>query len=408
MLALAWPALAQPGIVAGRVEDARSGEPVAQAGIVLVGTTHSALTARDGTFRLDRVPAGSYRLQVTHLGFGQQSIGIAVEAGQTVAVRITLTEMAIALQPITVEAISAEQRAIRAAGYRRGVVERADLAALEGSNMTIADALRMHVPSVRVRRIEQLVGTPVCIELRTIRATFSGECLSPKVFLDGVPVSNPAMLFSGMGIRAVERIEVVPAAEAGVRYGTGSLYGALLIESRRPGAEGDDDPDWLTRRRTLHHFDWSLEPRRHPSKRSFALGAVGGAVGLGLGILAANECIGTRAPANDRVISKCESWPTLGAAFAALSLPAVGAGLGAGFGGRTETSRGRLLPAALGGAMALLPGYALILTGKRMDSDGLHIAGITLLTLGTPLMATVADHQFRTMRRDRPVEPPRD
>jgi hypothetical protein len=59
------------------------------------------------------------------------------------------------------------------------------------------------------------------------------------------------------------------------------------------------------------------------------------------------------------------------------------------------------MPATIGAAMAILPGYSLLMTGHRNDSEGLRIAGYTVLLVGAPLISTAADYLFRRLRNDR-------
>ena len=397
-LALCFPAraLAQGTTLVGRVDDEATGRPIADAAVVLVGTPFQTLTDDRGVFRLTNVPAATYTVRVSHVAYGARTVEVRVEPDRITSIRLGLTESAIRLEALDVEALSITETQDRGAGFRRSVVSREQIAISEGTNMTMADVLRQHVPSVRVRRLEQVVGSEICIELRTIRTMAErSPCLSPAVYLDGVPVMNPTTLYATLSPRMLERMEIVPAAEAGARYGSGALYGALLLESRRPGRTDGEGP----RIDTPRSFDWSMDVAGHPRIRSYLFAFLGNAIGLAVGLSAANECIGTRAPSNDRIISRCDTWPTFAAAAAALTLPAFGGGFGSGLGGSTSLSKGKLLPASIGGTMAVVPGYAFIISGRRSGSTGLQVLGGAVLVLGVPFVATVSDHLFRSLRK---------
>lgn len=105
-----------------------------------------------------------------------------------------------------------------------------------------------------------------------------------------------------------------------------------------------------------------------------------------------------RHPAEDSIIAKCDTWPTVGAALAAVTLPAIGGAIGARLGGRTHASRGMLLPASVGAVMALVPGYALAFTSDRENSDVLGVIAGSLLTVGVPFLQTLSDKLFRSIR----------
>lgn len=385
--------------VLGQLVDSTTSAPIVEAVVVLDGTSHSTLTDSRGRFILRNVRPGRYALRVSHLAYGDRSVEVEVEAGQPVNVILRLSGTAITLEPLEVEAFTADQLAARAAGFRRNIVKRDQIALAENTSLTLADVMRTYFPTVRVRREDRIVGGDTCIELRAIRTIGRRTpCLSPAVYVDGVPIMNPTPLYGSLDPRVIESIEVVPASEAGARYGTGALYGALLIETLRPGARNTDEPV-RSQATGPRSFDWSQESASHPFTRSFAFSLVGNVAGLAIGLTAANECIGTRMPSNDRIVAKCDAWPTLGAAAAALALPAMGAGLGSWIGGRTDGSRGRFLPAAIGATMALVPGYALVLSSRRSDSGPMYWLGTSILAFGAPLVTTISDRLFRDRRQ---------
>jgi hypothetical protein len=388
---------AQGGAISGQVIDAVTAAGVPGAEIGLLGLRQTSITDAHGFFRLTRLPPGLLTVRVQHIAYGTRTLRVQVLATGTTPVRLALTDSAIVLAPLEVSVLSAAERQARGAGYRRNVVTRAQLAQAQGTNLTFGDVLRQFVPGVRVRTAEGLVGGATCIELRSVAAS-RNRCLSPVVLVDGVPITNVTTIYASFPVEMIESIEVVPAAEAGARFGVGALYGALLIESRRPGAR-DRSASVLVR---SPFYDWSREPRGHATLRSFAAAAVGNGAGLLGGLAIAESCIGTRPPAHDRIVSTCTAWATIGASTAAVVVPALGGALGSRLGGGSPDSRGRIAPAAVGAAMGLIPGYALVLTGRRLDSDVLRAIGTTTLVVAPPFLSAMADHQFRTIRERQP------
>ncbi len=57
------------GSISGSVLDAKSGQPLAFANIVLVGTSMGAMSLEDGKFRVSRIPAGTYTVKVMMMGY---------------------------------------------------------------------------------------------------------------------------------------------------------------------------------------------------------------------------------------------------------------------------------------------------------------------------------------------------
>src|SRR5919108_357676 len=88
------------GAIAGRVTSAQ-GEPLAAASVLVVGTQLKASTGTDGRFLISGVPAGTYQVRASVLGYADQTVeGVRVMDGETVTVDIQLQTQAIALKAI--------------------------------------------------------------------------------------------------------------------------------------------------------------------------------------------------------------------------------------------------------------------------------------------------------------------
>lgn len=244
---------AQVTDLTGRVLDEATGEPVAGAVISLVGLDRSALSDAHGIFHLGAVAPGSYTLRVVHLAYGEHEDPLRVAGSRRVALRIALSPTALVLEPVVVEARSAESRDARGRGTRRNVVTRAEIESSLGTARHLGQVLRQHVSGVRIKQDQNRPGTAICVEFRiprSIQDPFS--CKSPTVFVDGARVADPQVLWTTMPVENVESMELLPGAEAGVLYGTDSNYGVLLIETRS-GLRPDAGP------RRSATYDWALE-----------------------------------------------------------------------------------------------------------------------------------------------------
>ena len=71
LAALPSAALAQGGSIIGRVTDDKSGRPVEQAQVNVVGTTIGALTNADGRYALRGMRAGAYQVRVLRVGYAE-------------------------------------------------------------------------------------------------------------------------------------------------------------------------------------------------------------------------------------------------------------------------------------------------------------------------------------------------
>jgi hypothetical protein len=398
-LVLPLGAEAQLSDIQGRVMDAESGSAVQDATVILEGadTVVLVLTDRRGLFSFHRVSGGTYRVRVRHLSYGEHQEEVQVEPGSLVALRILISQQAIELDPLVVEAMSERERALRARGTMLQEVTREEIEAAARTSNHLGDVLRQTVPGLRVYDNASLPGSRVCIEFRGRRSVrFGNRCQSPMVILDGVRMFDPPSLYSTIDVGSIERIEVVPPAEAGLLYGSESAFGVITIETKV----------WLTKeeRETIPPhlrggvYDWSLEVDDHSWKKVFLSTFLGNALGLAAGIAIADQCVEFDELAVDVFASRCDQLPTAGAWAAAIGLPLFGAALGARFAGATPISRGRLLPAVASGAVALLPGYALVSASQQSRTSPSFRAGQVFVFVGIPVAVTLADRLFRKFR----------
>ena len=87
----------QTGEVGGRIISARGGEPLGLAQVDLVGTTFSAVTNDDGMFRIIGIPAGTYTLRASVVGYRVIEQGFTIAAGELKTFEILLTPSTITL-----------------------------------------------------------------------------------------------------------------------------------------------------------------------------------------------------------------------------------------------------------------------------------------------------------------------
>src|SRR5438046_1107250 len=97
-LAAVRPAGAQ-GTVSGRIPSGAN-IPLADARVIVVGGTQSAVTSEDGKFTLRGVPAGSVDLQALHVGFQSQKRTVTVTTGQATTADFTMKQAVVQLDEV--------------------------------------------------------------------------------------------------------------------------------------------------------------------------------------------------------------------------------------------------------------------------------------------------------------------
>src|SRR6478736_1029062 len=92
------------GSIAGKIKDAKTGEALIGANVVIQGTTIGAATDVDGAFELPSVKEGTYNLQISYVTYKAHIISdVVVETGKRVTLDdIVLHEDASELQEVVV------------------------------------------------------------------------------------------------------------------------------------------------------------------------------------------------------------------------------------------------------------------------------------------------------------------
>lgn len=93
------------GIITGEVRNASTKEPIPYANVIVIGTTIGAATDESGSFEIRNVPAGTYALRATVLGF-QPLVrsDVVVSVARPAALLFELIESAIELEEISITA----------------------------------------------------------------------------------------------------------------------------------------------------------------------------------------------------------------------------------------------------------------------------------------------------------------
>src|SRR5216117_915574 len=237
-----------PGAVTGKVVDASTQLPLANVEVAIAGTPHRELSRSDGSFQLNGVPAGAYRLRASRIGYGSQIQEITVTPGGTTTAEVTLAPAAAILEPVVVtgygtqrrEAITGSVSTVSAAAANVGVITNVD------------QMIQARAAGVEVTRNNGEPGAGTQILIR------GGSSISnsnePLYVVDGVPIYNeptepPGYAAAGtpplprnplnlLNPSDIASITILKDASATAIYGSRAANGVILVETKKGTATG--------------------------------------------------------------------------------------------------------------------------------------------------------------------------
>ncbi|NGP87703.1 TonB-dependent receptor [Aliifodinibius halophilus] len=206
-----------PATIKGIITN-QSQTPLQGINVALEGTRYGAATNADGQFNIHNIPAGTYTLVATGIGYQSKKKQITIRQGEIKTYTWQLRASSYNLESITVTGKS-QLREVEEKAFNVDVV---DTKKLDASSMELGHALD-RVSGVRVRESGG-VGSRMNFSLNG----FKGKQV--KFFIDGVPMDNFGSSFqlNNIPVNLAERIEVYKGVVP-VELGADALGGAVNI-----------------------------------------------------------------------------------------------------------------------------------------------------------------------------------
>ncbi|WP_411278667.1 SusC/RagA family TonB-linked outer membrane protein [Gemmatimonas sp.] len=231
--------LAQTGTISGKVTDAATALPVADARVVLAGTTFEAQTNRTGDYRLTNVKPGRTGVSVFRLGYKAKRDSVIVVAGQTATLDIAMTQSVINLAELVVTGTAGNQER-KAQSALVATVKTADIIR-DAPITSVANLLQSRVPGVSLSAQSGTAGTATQIRIRG--ASSINLSNQPLLFIDGVRI-NEGQIGSGqagqqfdrlndLNPEEIESIEVVKGPAAATLYGADASAGVIQVITKK-------------------------------------------------------------------------------------------------------------------------------------------------------------------------------
>lgn len=222
--------------VRARVIDAERRTPLGDVHVLVVdsaGREHaSARTGRDGFFAIGPLAPGSWTLVLEQNGYRTLRQPLTIRGTDLLTLpAILMQSEAVALDPLRADA------AARAPSFRdeddirpEFLLAGARMAELERVNAAPTTVFRELAPGLHIRG----EGRTLCVESRrgpnSMRGGGGGGCDPVAVVVDGMLVTDGALVLRGLKLGAWESIEYLSAVQASLRYGLhGSSSGGAIV-----------------------------------------------------------------------------------------------------------------------------------------------------------------------------------
>lgn len=224
--------------VSGRVVDAR-GEGLPGVTVLLEGTTLGSATDATGAYTIANVPAGSYTLIISSIGFAAARQPITVVDGQPTQVNnVRLVDDAQALKEVVVVGygtLNRQELTTSVASVNSEQIERQRVAGFD-------QALQGQATGVQVTAPSGAPGAGINIQIRG-NSSITGNN-SPLYVIDGVPVlptydrelavgnqrPNP---LNALNPADIESVDILKDGAAAAIYGVRASNGVVVITTKR-------------------------------------------------------------------------------------------------------------------------------------------------------------------------------
>lgn len=232
LIALLIPAAAvqaqEQGTITGTVVDAE-GTPVASAQVSVVGQDIGTLTNTAGRYVLRGVPAGPVTVNVSLIGYGEQTEAVTVPAGGTVQLDFRIRVEAVELGGIVAVGYGTQQKVNLTGAVSE--VGGEDIDVLPVPNLS--QALQAMSPGLQVVDFGGQPGENYADILVRGRGTLGGTGRSrPLVLIDGVEGD-----LNTLDVDEVESVSVLKDASSAAIYGSRAANGVILITTKRAAAQ---------------------------------------------------------------------------------------------------------------------------------------------------------------------------
>jgi TonB-linked SusC/RagA family outer membrane protein len=227
-------------VITGKVIDRENNTPIADVQVTVTGLARiGAVTDDKGVFTIRGVPAGTYTLRATRLGYAPLEQSVVVPADGSVTVNFAMTHAVARLEEVVTTATGEMSR--REVGNVIATV-RADSIVQSAPITNVGELLQARTSGVQVIQTYGVLGASPNIRIRGI-GSLSGSN-EPLVVVDGVRFSNESEpgnptqgtvrqnRLSTIDPEEIESVDVIKGPSAAALYGTAAANGVVIIKTK--------------------------------------------------------------------------------------------------------------------------------------------------------------------------------
>jgi len=209
---ICFNALQAQGTIRGNIYDKNTGEPIIYANVLIEGTDLGGTSDLDGFFTITNVPAGSYSIQVTYIGYDTLQVNSTVKNRGIDYQSIYMIPSSFELENVIVSARSERARSDVQISTLNISSEQISILPATGGEPDIAQYLQV-IPGVISTGAQ---GGQIYIR--------GGTPVQNKILLDGMTIYNP---FHSIGFFSVFETEAIKNVEV-LTGGFGAEYGGRV------------------------------------------------------------------------------------------------------------------------------------------------------------------------------------
>jgi len=226
------------GTVFGQVTAGDNGQPLSNVNVLIVGTGLGSLSNENGRFEIPRVPAGTYNLEVSSIGYSTRRTSFTVAAGERVQVNVSL-----GLDPLRLDEIVVTGYGSARKEELTGSMVSIPAVKLELPTTTTFEDKIQGMPGVLVTSLDGSPGAGFDIRVRGQGSITAGS--DPLYVVDGVPLFNnssagtqvdnggrTANTLASLNPNDIESIVVLKDAASTAIYGSRGANGVVLITTK--------------------------------------------------------------------------------------------------------------------------------------------------------------------------------